>query len=463
MKRPLIAACALVVAAGCSFGALYAVNEHKKKAAEKEASESADYILTDFDSTLVTNIRFEFKDGSVCDTVIDDEGFWSGSFEDGKTFPAASSSIDGICLSASALEAHGSYGEATEEKMKEYGLDQPYKLTFTLPDGEHTVSVGDNTATDTYTYVMVDDRNKIYTLESPTAAGLVINRLDLKSSDFMPFSENEIMELSASKDGQEVYSISRSDAGSPWTLGGKYSFLKVDQSEVSARITTMVRVSADQVLSDDPSELAEYGLDQPFAEFDVKSFDGSERHMLVAPCKSDTNYYYIYMDDTQQVGTYLRGDLRPINYTPFDYLEKRMTNVAMTIVSEFSFSCEAGGDQFTKDENGDFLCRDTKLDMTNAEVQSYFTAFYNSVCYFLAEGCDADNKPELKDPVFSSEFSSDTGESSSFDIVKEGDTYYAFMNGEFTGLTLDGEEAIGNVISSYKTLCEHTGIDPAIE
>ena len=119
MKKPLIAAAALIVAAGCSFGALYAVNKHKDKEAEKQAQEADDLILTNFDSAQVTNVKFEFKDGSVCTADIDDEGFWSASFDNGSTFSANSSSIDGICLSASSLEAHGNYGEATDDKIKE--------------------------------------------------------------------------------------------------------------------------------------------------------------------------------------------------------------------------------------------------------------------------------------------------------------------------------------------------------
>ena len=462
MKKPLIAAAALIVAAGCSFGALYAVNKHKDKEAEKQAQEADDLILTNFDSAQVTNVKFEFKDGSVCTADIDDEGFWSASFDNGSTFSANSSSIDGICLSASSLEAHGNYGEATDDKIKEYGLDDPYKLTLTLPDGQHTIMLGDNTATDTYTYIMVDDRNKIYTIEAPDASGIVIDRLDLKASDFMPFDAIDTMEISAYKDGNQVYKLTRSAADQPWSLDGKYSSLALDQSEISARLTTMERVYADQVLSDDPSQLAKFGLDHPFAEFEIKSFDGVTRHMLVAPCNADTNYYYIYMEDLQIVGLYLRGDLRPINYTPYDYVNQQMTNIAQTMVSEFSFSCENGEDSFTKDENGNFLCRGSTIDISNAEIEGYFTSFYNSICYFGSTGIDVDNSPELKDPVFSSKFTSAEGASTQFDIVKKGDTYYAFVDGKYNGLTLDGQEVLDKVVSSYKDMCLHAGLDSAL-
>jgi len=64
--------------------------------------------------------------------------------------------------------------------------------------------------------------------------------------------------------------------------------------------------------------------------------------------------------------------------------------------------------------------------------------------------------------VFSSKFTSSEGASTQFDIVKNGDTYYAFVDGKYNGLTLDGQEVLDKVVSSYKDMCLHAGLDSAL-
>ena len=206
-----------------------------------------------------------------------------------------------------------------------------------------------------------------------------------------------------------------------------------------------------------------YGLDKPLLEYKVSTFDGKTRTMTVAPDKSDTDYYYIYMDDTQTIGTYLRGALVVMNFEPFDFMAQLIENPPKNTVSEVTFSCAGGEDKFTYDENATPTCQGQVIDLTNAEINSFYSKFYDLISHFVAEGCDVDSTPDKDDILFSATFTRKTGEVTQYDLVSGPDgKVFAFINGENSCLTSD-EGLVNTIISSYKALCDHAGIEPAIK
>ena len=73
MKKPLIAFTALVIAAGSSVGAYYAVKD-KKKTEDKKAAEAQDaLVLFDFDPKSINKMEFSTHDGKYTAELSDDE------------------------------------------------------------------------------------------------------------------------------------------------------------------------------------------------------------------------------------------------------------------------------------------------------------------------------------------------------------------------------------------------------
>lgn len=463
MKKIVIAVGALTAAAGISIGALAAVNHKNKEKAEKEARITADQALTDFESADVSQVTINARDGSTFTLVREGTENWSATDQSGESFPANDVAVNGICQAASILNASSTLGKPTPEKLTEYGFDQPYVLDLTLPDKTITVTLGSDTATGTYTYAMISGKDNIYTIPVTASSPLIYDRLGLKNSDLIPFPSEDISSLTAVKDGQEVYSVVRDKETGTWSLDGKYSKMGLSQTILSSKLAILTRITASTLVSDDPADIPKYGLDKPLLEYKVSTYDGKTRTMTVAPDKSDTDYYYIYMDDTQTIGTYLRGDLVVMNFEPFDFMAQLIENPPKNTVSEVTFSCAGGEDKFTYDENATPTCQGQVIDLTNAEINSFYSKFYDLISHFVAEGCDVDSTPDKDDILFSATFTRKTGEVTQYDLVSGPDgKVFAFINGENSCLTSD-EGLVNTIISSYKALCDHAGIEPAIK
>lgn len=61
MKKVIIAMVALLVVAGGSFGAFFAVKNKSDKETQKQVSELADNVLFSFDSDSITEINFDLS------------------------------------------------------------------------------------------------------------------------------------------------------------------------------------------------------------------------------------------------------------------------------------------------------------------------------------------------------------------------------------------------------------------
>ena len=137
MKKPIIALIALVIAAGGSVGAFFAVKNKKDKENQQAQEVIAENALLSFNSDAVTQLTFS-KGGEsyVCKH---DGDLWtldSGEFAVDQTYCQL------ICTYTSTLEAAENYGEITDEKLAMYGLDEPDILEITEPKGTHTLRIG---------------------------------------------------------------------------------------------------------------------------------------------------------------------------------------------------------------------------------------------------------------------------------------------------------------------------------
>lgn len=460
MKKVIISVVALLIVAGGSFGAFLAVKNKSDKETKQQASELADNVLFSFDDESIKEINFECPDGQY-KAVVNDDGDWkleSGEFALDQTY------IDALLTLVSDFTAETNYGEADSSKKSMYGLENPSE-TITLSDGtkNYKIYVGNISPTNDYYYIMVDGKDKVYTVDSVHGSVLKASRLMIKSKELIPYKNNEIKQITVKKDGKTVYDLTFDTESSTWSLPKEYSNLPFDQTAVTSMLTTVTRLEAQQLLEENLDDFSKYGFDKPVAEVTVKGIDGTEQNILVSG-KTDENktYSYALIEDTNQVQMYYFSDLDFVDNKPIDFLPDSTTVATMYDVTGFDLTSGDINDSFTMDIANNILKVNGKeADIKNSENSTAFQNFYNALSILIFTETDVDASPDNSEPLLSAVFHVNDGTDIKIDLVDAGnDKCYVFKDDVYTGGLIDMSRITGktSVRSFYDTFFEIAGI-----
>lgn len=459
MKKIIIAMVALLVVAGGSFGAFLAVKNKSDNETKKQVSELADNALFSFDSDSITEINFDCPDGQYRAVLEDDT--WkldSGEFTIDQTY------ISALLTLVSDFTAETNFGEADSSKKAMYGLENPAE-TITLTDGTNSykIYVGNITPTNDYYYIMVEGKDKVYTVDSIQGSVLKASRMMLKAKDLIPYDNGEIQQITVRKDGKTMYDLTFDSETSTWSLPEEYSSLPFDQTAVTSMLTSLTRLEAQQMLEENLEDLSKYGFDKPVAEVTVKGLDGTEKSFLIGG-KNDENrtYTYLLQEDSNQVQTYYISDLNFINYTPVHFLPDSFTSAGIYEVTGFEFTFGNNQDSFemnmtdrTLEVNGE------AIDIEKTETYTTFQNFYNSFSVLIFTDTDVEAKPDNSEPLITVVYHVNDGEDLKIDFVDAGDDKcYIFRNDVYTGGLIDMAKINGknSVRTFYDSFCEYAGI-----
>lgn len=459
MKKVIIAMVALLVVAGGSFGAFLAVKNKSDNETKKQVSELADNVLFSFDSDTITEINFDCPDGNY--TAVHEGDTWkldSGEFSIDETY------ITTLLSLVSDFTADTNFGEADSSKKAMYGLENPSE-TITLTDGtnNYKIYVGNITPTNDYYYIMVEGKNKVYTVDSIHGSVLKASRLMIKSKELIPYNNLEIKQITVKKNGKVTYELNYNPDTSTWSMPDEYSNLPFDQTAVSSMLTTFTRLEAQELLEENLEDLSKYGFDKPSAEVTVKGLDGTEKNFLISG-KSDENqtYTYLLQQDSNQVQVYYVSDLNFANYAPVDFLPDSFTSATMYDVTGFEFTYGDIQDSFTMNMTERTLeVNGKEIDIKKTETSTTFQNFYNSLSVLIFKDTDVEATPDNSQPVITVTYHLNDGSDMKVDFVDAGNNQcYVFKNNVYTGGIIDMSRINGknSVRTFYDSFCEYAGI-----
>lgn len=460
MKKVIIAAVALLIVAGGSFGAFLVVKNRSDKETEKQVSELADNVLFSFDSDSITEINFDCPDGQY-KAVVNDDGDWK--LDDGE-FALDQTYMNALLTLVSDFSAETNYGEADSSKKSMYGLENPSE-TITLSDGtnNYKIYVGNISPTNDYYYIMVEGKDKVYTVDSVQGSVLKASRLMIKSKELIPYKDNQIKQITVKKDGKTVYNLTFDTETSTWSLPKEYSNLPFDQTAVTSMLTTVTRLEAQQLLEENLEDLSKYGFDKPVAEVTVKGLDGTEQNVLVSG-KTDENQTYTYalIEDSNQVQVYYFSDLNFTDYKPVDFLPDSTTIATMYDVTGFDLTFGDINDSFKMNMTDRTLKMNGKeTDIENNENSTAFQNLYNALSILIFTETDVNASPDNSEPLLTAVYHLNDGTDIKIDLVDAGnDKCYVFKDDTYTGGLIDMSRITGktSVKSFYDTFCEVAGI-----
>lgn len=463
MKKMIIAILGLAVAAGASTGAFMYVKSQKDDETKQIQEAADDRVLFSVNSEDIDTISIKHRENSFSFVKEGDE--WTLSESSNGDFSVNQTVLQRIASYSAGLTAQNDYGEDSEERRGSYGLKDPYVLTFTENGQSHTISIGEVSPTGDICYAVVEGKSKIYALDVNDAANIMFDEKGLVSNKLIPYTDNEVVGMTLIKDGETVYDLSFDSSTGLWNLPDEYARLTVNQTCPSTMVTTMTRLTAQQMLESDEESMKSYGFDKPYAEMIIKGSDGTEQEILFSKKGGGSSEnIHVYLKNSGLAELYYTADFSFIDYDIFDFIMQNVESANMFSINSFSFKCAEAEDSFTIDNsNGKAECRGTAIDLSNAEMLSIFESFYNSFSYISIKDIDIESVPELKDPIFTAEYGYDDGTKDKIDLVSaDGEKCYVFYNGEYTGTLTDTEFMTGrsSLTESYKILCEHIGIQP---
>lgn len=464
MKKPVIAAIALVAASAISIGSFVFLKNKNDNEEKRKADEAADNKLFSFDSEAITEITISSPEGDYS-LVLDGET-WVNDEASGNSFSVNQNTAQGICTILSSLSAPTNYGKATDESKAKYGLSDPYVLTLSDGSASYTINIGDISPTGNYYYATVEGKNNIYAIISTDAESLIATRFKLIDNDLLPYTDTDISQMTLKKDGEVVFDLTLDKNTGRWELPSEYDMLTVNQTRPETIVTNLTRLTAVQMVEEGLTDLSKYGFDKPYAELTVKSFDGSERTLLLSRYGRDANtFIHVFLKETGMVETYYTGDFAFADYSIFNLIMQTVESASIYDVTAFEFSCGEAEDSFTIDHDAAIAyLRGSEIDLNKAETFSIFQTFYNFFSYISLTDIDLEAEPELENTLLSAHYVKYDGTEVSIDLVPTGKDQecYVFYNGEYTGTKTVADFISGpnSMLSAYKIVCQRAGLEP---
>lgn len=462
MKKAVISIVVLLLLVGISIAAFVAVKSKSDKQTIQDESSLADNVLFDMDSGNITRLDITNTDGEYTFELQDDK--WTLTANSGTPFEANQITVQGICTFISKLTAHDNYGAVTDDNKAQYGLESPYIVTVYEGGNTHTLYIGNQSPTKQFYYAYTGEKNNVYAIDAADASSILSTRLSLKDDKIIPYGSEEIVGLTLVRNGEEIYDLTFDNDVKMWKLPEKYELLTINQTAVSNITTLISRLTAEVMLPETDEDITLYGFDKPIAEFTVKSSDGTEKKLLFSKYGSQADTYtYVYNTEAKQVETFYAGDLDFIDKKPIDFVLKNVECANMYSVSEFELECGELHEKFTANANEGWAeFRDTRLDLTNAEIESYYSNFFNTFAYITIEDIDVEASPELEEPIFTTNYTDINGNYSEYALVSaEADGLcYVFKDGKYTGTLTSDEFVLGSdsVSKAFDLLCRQAGV-----
>lgn len=358
-----------------------------------------------------------------------------------------SSSIDTIAWNANTLKAEKLI-EENPSNLAQYGLDKPVKLTFNMKDGtKHILHVGSKTPTGGAYYAKSANNTAVYTIGDYEAQRFLRSKLELLVTDLYErddYTSADFTSIKFSRKGSLVFDAYAKEE-TVWWLNYPINS-EARYSNIAAIGDSLAQISILKYVDENVEDLSKYGLAQPAYVLEYK-LDGKDYKLSLGGRKQDSGDYYAVLNDENLVFTLPKSSFpfldKPIEeiVTAFVYLanikdvaEMRVTMDGRTDISiikvdpddDENSTYEFNGEIFyeSKDEDEDYI--------------SLFKKYYQGAIGLTVDKIVLDAKPELKNPVVTIEYTLHTGEKIVIDLVPtpDGVSFYAFNNGEYTGMTL---------------------------
>ena len=428
-KKALIALLAVFVV----FLSIYLVLNSKKSAVEQvEYAKANPQQLIKFDSKQIAEVTvgtksegsFTFKYGS--------DGKWTFENEEFRFFP---STITSVVTTMSNLSSTRTIDDNPEDASI-YGFAQPYSITCTLKDGvSYSISVGNETPSGSNYYLRKEGDPAVYAVSTDDGTALALVKDALKDPYVLNCSYVDVNYMELIRGDETIY---RMEKGDDWKCSYPIEWT-TNLANISEVTNSIIRITCNRFVEENCTDLSKYGLDEPYANFRVKSDEGEDVELLFGDKGLDGTWIYAMYADSKQVVTFRMTDVSFIDSTATDFLTTVICPMTLSDVQEMKVQLEGQDidcqiklydDVKEYIVNGKDLKNDTK-------GRSLFEAFFGGAAGIYFDSVNFDEKPDLTaEPAIRIEYTgnSDSGKTVVEYYKRDELNYYAVVNGEYLGV-----------------------------
>jgi len=243
---------------------------------------------------------------------------------------ADNGAVDGLLGSLSSAKRERALEAVSGDDLKTYGLEDP-KIRIKLDaDGESkTLLIGNKDFSGSKLYVQLEGSKDV--LVTSTSLETSVNKptVDWRSKDALKFDRAKVEQLEIHRPAGDL-DLSKRDGN--WVMTAPEEGA-VDETKVTSLLSTLEFAKAVRFVEEQPSDLAQYGLDKPAVSVRLRAV-GSETWQELDLGKQDGENYFAHSSDRSPVFTLKKEVYDDLTQDAGNFQEKGVVDVKQDQVSK---------------------------------------------------------------------------------------------------------------------------------
>ncbi|KNY29145.1 DUF4340 domain-containing protein [Pseudobacteroides cellulosolvens] len=331
--------------------------------------------------------------------------------------------------------------EENAADLKVYGLDKPTVVSFKTKDGkEQVIEIGSNTPTDESTYVKTKGSNTVYLVDKYSVGAFKISKYFFWKKELFDITKDDIKSFTLERQGKVAFKV-RLDDGKQWYLTEPLEGV-ANSGKLQPCLDGLPNLSATSIEEDKPKDLAEFGLDKPAYVMTLDTKQGTQKLYLGSEViKGQEIYGKLEGNDT--IFVLPLGSLDYLDMPLKDLVEGLIYAPDIYDVTEFTLDMEGKTtnvklqlDEKKDTDKDKYTVNGKEANKKNSGGEVFVRVFYRALIGIGFVDLETENKtvPALKPEVtITYNIKKAPGQVKIEYIPKDSTTYYAVINGKFTG------------------------------
>jgi len=366
--------------------------------------------------------------------------------------------------------------------LSEYGLDKPaYTVTYKMANGDtHVLTFGDVTKDDSSVYCRLDGAGDVYTtskikltkcqntiLDFLDLTITAITNTDVASISFKRTSDN----LDALIAGAQVLSNDGSQSEFGWVFNKPFT---IEASpEFDTLMTSVFALSVTSYVDLNPSDYSKYGLDAPAYEFGITLNSG--KLIKISLSRDMGGIYYGISSASPAVFTLSKDVVTGLEtplveliipYLSYNFISNVKAIDATFPEGSFETQMDVGPNVKISDDTSKVSLDGRDAKVFSSDNRSYFAVLFESLVCIDISDFDLDAKPADTKDITIVITKKDSTQITIDLAVKDENTYYAFIDGEYQGFLVNRDSLYkdnGTTLFDYGIWTAYTLLNKAID
>ncbi|HEY9059141.1 MAG TPA: DUF4340 domain-containing protein [Pseudobacteroides sp.] len=331
--------------------------------------------------------------------------------------------------------------EENATDLKTYGLDTPAIVSVKTKDGkEQVIEIGANTPTDDGTYVKTKGSNTVYLVDKYSVSSFKVSKYFFWQRVLFDMTTEDINSLTLERQGKVAFKV-KLDSDKKWYLTEPLEGA-ANSNKLEPYLNGIPNLTANSIEEDKPKDLAEFGLDKPSYVMTLDTKKGIKKLYLGSEIiKGQEIYGKLEGSDTVYI----------LPVSSLNYLDLPLKELVEGLVycpdiydvNDFTIDMDGKTTQVKlqldekKDTDKDkFFVNGKEANKKNQQGEVFVRVLYRAIIGIGFIDLDAENKavpPGKPEITFTYNLKKAPGKVTVEYIPKDTSTYYAVINGKFTG------------------------------